>query len=50
MFAFNKLIICLLHELNNWPMREAIKHGMETIKGEMAQVIYCIERIKMPRP
>jgi hypothetical protein len=37
--AFNDFIICSLHELNNWRMREAIKHGTEIIKGELAQVI-----------
>jgi hypothetical protein len=30
-------------------MREAIKHGTEIIKGELAQVIWLTERIKKPR-
>ncbi|EPM1733113.1 hypothetical protein L9J42_004772, partial [Klebsiella aerogenes] len=36
----------MLHELNNWPIREAIKHGTEIIKGELAQVLSFRESIK----
>ena len=48
-FVFNNFIICSLHELNNCPMCEAIKHGTEIIKGELAQVIGSTKRIKKPR-
>lgn len=48
-FVFNNIIICSLHELNNCSMREAIKHGTEIIKGELAQVIGSTKRIKKPR-
>ncbi|SAZ48818.1 conserved hypothetical protein [Klebsiella quasipneumoniae subsp. similipneumoniae] len=44
--AINKRIISSLHELNNWPFREAIKHGTEIIKGELAQVLSFQELIK----
>ncbi|MEX7589068.1 hypothetical protein AB6V56_23075, partial [Klebsiella pneumoniae] len=39
-------IISSLHELNNWPFREAIKHETEIIKGELAQVLSFQELIK----
>lgn len=48
-FLFNNFIICYLHELNNCPMCEAIKHGTEIIKGELAQVIGSTKCIKKPR-
>jgi hypothetical protein len=48
-FVFNSFIICSLHKLNNCPMREAIKHETEIIKGELAQVIGSTKRIKKPR-
>ena len=44
--AINNRIISSLHELNNWPFREAIKHGTEIIKGELAQVLSFQELIK----
>lgn len=47
--VFNNFIICSSHELNNCRMREAIKHGTEIIKGELAQVIWLTKRIKKPR-